>query len=55
MAVRPHALGSGGEGAPDVRFHRTRTLIISAILVAATFLTTAATALAEGGVPPIPR
>jgi hypothetical protein len=55
MAMRPHALGSGGEGAPVVQFHRTRTLIISAILVAATFLTSVATALAEGGAPPVPR
>jgi len=40
---------------PNVHVHRTRTLIISAILVAATFLTSVATALAEGTVPPVPR
>lgn len=55
MAVRPHATGSGGEGAPAVHFHRTRTLIISAILVAATFLTTVGTVLAEGGAGPVPH
>jgi hypothetical protein len=40
---------------PTVHVHRARTLIISAVLVAAAFLTTVATALAEGGTPPIPR
>jgi hypothetical protein len=55
MGVRPHATSPGGKGALQVQFHRARTLIISAILVAATFLTTVATALAEGGAPPVPR
>lgn len=38
-----------------MQFHRARTLIISAILAAATVLTIVATALADGNVGPIPR
>ena len=38
-----------------MRFHRVRTLTISAILAVATLLAGVATALAEGGTGPIPR
>ena len=55
MAVRPHATGPGGEGALTVRFHRARTLTVSAIIAAATLLASVATVLAESGAGPIPR
>ena len=38
-----------------MRFHRARTFIISAILAAATVLTTVATVIADSNVGPIPR
>jgi hypothetical protein len=38
-----------------MRFHRARTISISAILAAAAFLATVATVLADGGGGPIPK
>ena len=38
-----------------MRFHRARTITISAILATAAFLATVATVLADGGGGPIPK
>jgi hypothetical protein len=55
MVVLSRAMGSGGTGAPQVRFHRTRSFVISVILSAATLLASVATVLADGKPGPIPK
>ena len=55
MEGHPRAAGPGGRGAPPVQFHRARTLIVSAILAAASLLATVATVLADGNNIPHPR
>jgi hypothetical protein len=38
-----------------VQFHQARIVLVSAILAIASIVATVATALADGGMPPIPR
>ena len=55
MAGCPRAAGPGGRGALPVKFHRTRSFIVSTILALATLLATVATAFADGNGGPFPR
>jgi len=51
----PFAAGSGGTGVPNMRMHRARTVLVSAILATTALLISVATVLAEGYPAPIPR